>query len=1237
MDCEKVGRALGLPSILPAIFEADPIEDIVFLHHQLFSIQYASAKSWLDSGLHVDRMIGHSFGQLTALCIADCLSLFDAITLVTERARLIRSSWGPQRGIMIAVEATEKQIELLLHQGHGTADVACVNGDREWVIAGDEASIQTIEQSAVGDQYSGIRIKRLANTHAFHSRLVDSIIPGLMETARTLEYKPLSIPVEFCSLADDSTSITPETIAQHSRKPVYFRDAVRRIATRTQGQAIWLEAGSASPVISMVRRVLENSSSPATAKPHLYQGIDLGGPQALANLAKTTSRLWSRGVLVQFWPFHSSQNVQYNWISLPPYQFAQNSHWVDYDPAAFAPSLQPVAAVNQPIGLLQLLEKTEDEQLFALNTKDQLYQLCTKGHAVVEQSLCPASMYIGLALKAIETVLETDISKFMATMEDVTFRAPLVLNPSGHILLRLSRKSQHQWLFSIYSVDDENSAVHVSGMASVYSFDKPANIMHRFNTLSRLVKLSQEDAIVNAPSVSGFVGPTVYQAFERVTNYAGYYRGVHRIFASGHEAMAHVSPPPSFSQQTVIDPVLLDNFFQVAGLHVNCLSEKAPSEVCLCTGTGEVLLGEGFMQRNTSNASSWAVYTNYTKSSSKQVTCDIFVMDQSTGTLAVAFMSVSFTAVSIQSLTRALAKLESKTDTVLIEPAVEQVAVPRTITDTNVAAPPSPPHSDTAESVDEGGNLKVVQEMLRDLLGVDLEDLSPSCSLNDIGIDSLMQTEVLSEIKNRFKVTIASSHLAEIQDIQGLVQRIFPGGPSAQSITNALNSKPIAKVDVTVSALPDTPKSSVSVEGDAPLLAPIAYSCFQSCKYETAYSYKTKWASFCESVHPTQEALVMAYIVEAFRSLGYSLESLKPNQAVPEIQVLPRHGKLKKQLYQILEKSGIISETSSGVYCRTEAPFPDIESTTLHKKMQQWPRHKSELELLRTTGPFLADCLTGKKDGLKLIFQDAAARSLLEDVYTNAPMFKAATMHLAQYLVDIAKQLGNEREIRILEIGAGTGGTTMYLLEQLTAIPGIRLKYTYTDLSSSLITLARKKFAAYEFMRYELLDISKPPSAELQGQFDIVVSTNCIHATENIIDSCTNIHKLLNPNGLVCLIELTKNLSWFDLVFGLLEGWWLFSDGRQHALACEQLWKCTMRQAGMRWVDWTHSELPESEFLRIVVASPSDPLLSPGGGDLSSVLQETVVYGEEDGIQLEADIYYPETVDNGQNSRPIGK
>jgi 2-polyprenyl-3-methyl-5-hydroxy-6-metoxy-1,4-benzoquinol methylase len=61
-------------------------------------------------------------------------------------------------------------------------------------------------------------------------------------------------------------------------------------------------------------------------------------------------------------------------------------------------------------------------------------------------------------------------------------------------------------------------------------------------------------------------------------------------------------------------------------------------------------------------------------------------------------------------------------------------------------------------------------------------------------------------------------------------------------------------------------------------------------------------------------------------------------------------------------------------------------------------------------------------------------------------------------------------------------------------------------------------------MRYAVLDVEKPPSAELLEYYDIVISTNCIHATKDLSRSAIHIREMLKPNSILCLVELTRNL-----------------------------------------------------------------------------------------------------------------
>lgn len=98
-------------------------------------------------------------------------------------------------------------------------------------------------------------------------------------------------------------------------------------------------------------------------------------------------------------------------------------------------------------------------------------------------------------------------------------------------------------------------------------------------------------------------------------------------------------------------------------------------------------------------------------------------------------------------------------------------------------------------------------------------------------------------------------------------------------------------------------------------------------------------------------------------------------------------------------------------------------------------------------------------------------------------------------LSDYMHLLGHTKpQLRILEIGAGTGGLTAKFLEQLKSDFGERLylKYTYTDISSGFFVQAKKRFKDHDGIEYNILDISKNPLEQgfIAGEYDIIVASN---------------------------------------------------------------------------------------------------------------------------------------------------
>jgi SAM-dependent methyltransferase len=338
--------------------------------------------------------------------------------------------------------------------------------------------------------------------------------------------------------------------------------------------------------------------------------------------------------------------------------------------------------------------------------------------------------------------------------------------------------------------------------------------------------------------------------------------------------------------------------------------------------------------------------------------------------------------------------------------------------------------------------------------------------------------------------------------------------------------------------------------------------------------------NFMTRIYPQQRRLVIAYIAEAFDKLGCRLQDLAVGSPVVVRGVLPKHAQVLDALYEILEDSGLVERDNGGRATRSHRPVELTPSVTLHEEIiRVSPQHKGTHELLQVTASQLADCLTGEVNPMHLVF--GLNRSLIQDFYTHAPMFASASRHLGEFLKQTyAAALIAETERRpfeLLEVGAGMGGTTKHVLDMLVHA-GIPFRYTYTDISPSLVAAAKKRFTSESGGRGELanrmefavLDVTEAAIPErLLGRFHTVLSSNCVHATPDLALSTEHMRRMLRPNGFIALVELTTpRLYWLDLVFGFFDGWWSFADGRRHALAGMGFWETSLRKAGFGDVLW---------------------------------------------------------------------
>jgi SAM-dependent methyltransferase len=392
------------------------------------------------------------------------------------------------------------------------------------------------------------------------------------------------------------------------------------------------------------------------------------------------------------------------------------------------------------------------------------------------------------------------------------------------------------------------------------------------------------------------------------------------------------------------------------------------------------------------------------------------------------------------------------------------------------------------------------------------------------------------------------------------------------------------------------------------------------------YAKETGFIGFWKNVYPTQARLVLAYVVETFHDLGCPLDALQPGRTIPLLPILPKHDRLRGVFYEVL-RDGQIADYTGKEYIRSEKPLDPATSADIYSEIiRAHPQHAKEHELLHLCGSIMAKLVSGERDPLQLLFGTKKNKELLEEVYSNGPMYRAMSQLLAAFL---KHALGNRSApVRILELGAGTGSTTKWVVDIL-ARSGISFNYTFTDISPSLVAAGRRKFSKYDCMEFQVLDIEKDIPQKLFKSFDTILSTNCIHATSNLPNSLGHIYQMLRPGGFVSLVEFTKNMFWFDIVFGLLEGWWLFNDGRQHVLADEAFWERCMRNVGFQHVAMTEGPSLESNTVRIITGFTNKATEPPRTAswierkkDETEI--ETVAFNTTpEGVILRADIYYP--------------
>ena len=325
--------------------------------------------------------------------------------------------------------------------------------------------------------------------------------------------------------------------------------------------------------------------------------------------------------------------------------------------------------------------------------------------------------------------------------------------------------------------------------------------------------------------------------------------------------------------------------------------------------------------------------------------------------------------------------------------------------------------------------------------------------------------------------------------------------------------------------------------------------------------------------------------------------SLRDNEALSEIElaarvgVVPRHRRLFTAMLDALMRENAVRFTDGRYRLGDALARPDLDAFRVEN-----PAMAPHVALLEACASAYSSVLRGEALGTEIMFPESSL-ALVEGIYRGNRVSDYCNALVGTLVAAAVAQ--RPAGARVLEIGAGTGGTTSEVAPRLAGFAG--LEYVYTDISIAFTKAGKRRFAeVLPGLVCRTLDIGQDPAGQdvaLAG-CDVVLGANVVHATPDLVRSLSHACALLKPGGVLVLYELTALHDFGTMTFGLLDGWWMARDERlPHApLLDVRGWRQRLAAAGFGDVAAfsTPDLLDETSFRHaVIVARKPEAVAAP--------------------------------------------
>ncbi|WP_408637759.1 nocobactin polyketide synthase NbtC [Nocardia bovistercoris] len=398
-------------------------------------------------------------------------------------------------------------------------------------------------------------------------------------------------------------------------------------------------------------------------------------------------------------------------------------------------------------------------------------------------------------------------------------------------------------------------------------------------------------------------------------------------------------------------------------------------------------------------------------------------------------------------------------------------------------------------------------KLLAEVIGVDDADsIDTTVPMVALGLDSLQALDFRRRVNAEFDCDLPVADLlggACVRDVVRVVELESKHSGPAKAVTPVAQAKPVRRAATVVRTGHQVATTPADIARRAKKVAEQAVD--PNTDIERIRSARVDLDIF--GMHAMMSTLRPAFEDGAAHTAA---------EIAARVEFAPRHHWLLQRWLDELTAHECLDLDAPGGY-RPARPVPTPVRADLFEVSADLGYSREFATFLESSNAHLTELAQDRVRVQELLFPDGDMLTA-EAAYRENTISHYLNLAAREVVAGLVERLRGDRSpVRILELGAGIGGTTD---EVVRGLPGLPVDYHFTDLSTFFLAAAQERFTEYPWMRYGIMDLN----ADLSGQqhYDIVLAANVVHNAHHIGEALRRLRDLIDPGGAVIFIEACR-------------------------------------------------------------------------------------------------------------------